>query len=75
MNEERTPGSGSQTLAFIGIFAIVQLFFLSLLMLYTTTEKSILIWWDILKTITVPLLLSCLVSIPVSAIIVKKLEK
>lgn len=75
MNEQKNSGKNSQTLLFIGVFAIVQLFFLSLLMLYTITERSFSAWWEILKTITIPLALSCLLSIPASAIIVKKLEK
>jgi len=72
---DEKQNSGSQTLLFIGVFAIIQLIFLSLLMLYSMAEKSFIAWWDILKTITIPLLLSCLISIPFSAVIVKKLEK
>jgi hypothetical protein len=67
--------NGGQTLLFIGIFALIQLLFLSLFMLYSAYEKSFSLWWDIIKSVTIPLILSSIISIPVSAILVKKLEK
>jgi hypothetical protein len=67
--------NGGQTLLFIGVFTLIQLIFLSLFMLYSAYEKSLSLWWDILKNVTVPLVLSSIISIPLSAIIVKKLEK
>lgn len=73
MNEQNVKGG--QTLLFIGVFALIQLLFLSLFMLYSAHEKSFSLWWDIIKSVTVPLVLSSIISIPFSAVIVKKLEK
>jgi len=67
--------NGGQTLLFIGVFTLIQLIFLSLFMLYSAYEKSLSLWFDILKTVTVPLVLSSIISIPLSAVLVKKLEK
>ena len=73
MNEQNVKGG--QTLLFIGVFALIQLLFLSLFMLYSAYEKSFSLWWDIIKSVTIPLILSSIISIPVSAVLVKKLEK